>query len=106
MKMHNTTVIDAGNIRFDRLIRRINSRREVYEGDFDGKAAIIKIFLSYFKSKYHFLREQKGFEKLVNRNLAAPKILGQGRNENGNYFLVLERIPDSEDVSRFHSSRA
>ncbi|OQY03010.1 MAG: hypothetical protein B6I25_08580 [Planctomycetales bacterium 4572_13] len=98
MNSHNSGNPKATAIHCQHLIRIISGLREVYEGHCNGQIAIIKIFLSKLHGKRHYHRESRGLRKLASRGLATPTILAQGKNENGDYVLVLEKIKNAQEL--------
>ena len=72
-------------------------RRSVYEGTYEGRPVIIKVFSSRLHGQRHFKREVKGLELLAQRNIPAPRLVMTGRNRDG-WILVVEKIEPAEDV--------
>ena len=80
------------------LIRKIAGKREVYNGTFNNEPAIIKIFTSKLHGPFNFKNELSGFQNLLNAGISTAKVLASGKNDKGQYVLVLEKIQDAEDV--------
>lgn len=87
----STTTLYCG-----RILRRIEGRRTVFDGTYDGVSIIIKRFEDRF-GWYRCRREKRGLERLRERGLPAPKALLDGKDGQGHHVLVIEKIEGAVD---------
>jgi tRNA A-37 threonylcarbamoyl transferase component Bud32 len=80
-------------------LRSVPGRRAVYEGLWEGRSVIIKVFLLRVQGWRHFVRELKGLNLLADRCIPTATVLGYGRDADGNRILVLEKIENAETLS-------
>ena len=81
-----------------RCLRSVPGRRAVYEGIYNERAVIIKVFSSAFHGWRHFRRELKGFHLLAARDIPSATVLEYGRDTDGHWVLVLEKIDNAGDI--------
>lgn len=99
MTIYNDSLSSEGlKLECDKLIRKIEGKREVYSGKLDGKDVIVKVFLSKLHGFLNYKRELNGFQKLLAAGISTAQILANGKNEHGKFVLVLEKIQNSVDV--------
>lgn len=99
MTIHNEAFgSQATLLRCTRLLRSISGRRVVYEGLCNKQPAVIKIFLSAAHGKRHFKRELRGLKELAARGLKTANIPAFGRNDQGHFVLVLDKIENATDL--------
>ena len=77
------------------LLRSLPGRRKVFDGVWNNRDVIVKIFSNRYKAKRHLKREWTGLINLKNRKLNAPEPLFYGRTENSNWAIVTEKIGNS-----------
>jgi len=82
------------------LLREIVGKRHVYEGTWNGQAVIVKVFDS-FRGRLNSSREFHGFTVLQKRGISSPRVLLKGQDHHGGAVLVLEKIPDGQDLTVF-----
>ena len=85
-------------IRCRDLLRELPGRRLVYEGQWDNRDVIVKIFTSRWRSKFHIQREFRGFENLTKRRIQTPEVLFTGIDDKNRSVLVMQKIPHSQDL--------
>ena len=79
-------------------LRSMPGRRAVYEGSYEGRSVIIKVFLSRLQGWRHFQREHKGFDLLKRHGISTAEVMAHGRDSDGHWVLVLKKIENSVDV--------
>jgi len=88
------------------LLRAIPGRREVYDGVWNGRAVIVKVFSHKLSAKRHLKREWRGLKLLSRRGLSSPEPLFFGEKEDGQLAVVVKRIADSSVVlDVFHETK-
>lgn len=78
-----------------RLLRSVPGKRKVYEGFWNNRAVIIKIFSDKISAKRHLKREWRGLTLLTELELNSPEPLFYGRDKNGSWVVVTAMITDS-----------
>ncbi|MHC4130618.1 MAG: lipopolysaccharide kinase InaA family protein [Planctomycetota bacterium] len=81
-----------------RLLRTIEGRREVYDGLWDNRQVIVKLFFDKVHSSRHLRREWKGLQTLRYKGLGSPLPLFKGDTEGRKKAVVIEKIVDSSTV--------
>ena len=84
------------NVSCYELLREIAGKRQVYDGVWDNKAVIIKIFLDPVSSGRHFKKEWRGLTKLHDLGLNSAKPLFYGRGKDKSWVIVSENIVGAE----------
>jgi tRNA A-37 threonylcarbamoyl transferase component Bud32 len=77
------------------MLRSVPGRREVYDALWGDKPVIVKVFYHKINARRHLNREWKGLSLLAERGLKAPMALLRGQTEDGQWVLVVEKIPDA-----------
>jgi tRNA A-37 threonylcarbamoyl transferase component Bud32 len=77
------------------LLRAIPGRRQVYDALWGERNVIVKVFCDRFKAKRHLMREWRGLQELVNRELRSPTPLFYGRTKDNRWALVTDKIVGS-----------
>ena len=85
-------------------IRSVPKKRDVYDGVYEGKCVIVKVFRDAFKSSIHCRKEWKGLQELGRRGIRSPEALMLGRCDDGSRLVVIEKITDSEVVFDYFGS--
>lgn len=80
------------------LLRVIPGRRQVYDGLWNGRGVIVKVFSHKISAKRHYKREWQGLKLLQERGLSSPEPLFFGQTEDGRWVVVVERIANSSTV--------
>ncbi|MHC4265899.1 MAG: lipopolysaccharide kinase InaA family protein [Planctomycetota bacterium] len=81
-----------------RLLRNIERRREVYNGLWDNRQVIVKLFSDKVHSRRHLRREWKGLQNLQHKGINSPSQLFKGETEDGRKAVVIEKIVNSSTV--------
>ncbi len=92
------------SLRCTALLREIPGKRRVYDAQWADRNVIVKVFSDKLKAAHHLKKERQGLTTLAERGLNGPQPLLQGRTENGDRVLVIEKIcnaPTALDI--FHS---
>ncbi|MHC4738253.1 MAG: lipopolysaccharide kinase InaA family protein [Planctomycetota bacterium] len=76
----------------EKLLRAIPNRRHVYEGSWNDKSVVVKIFSDKFSAKRHVKREWYGLNELKKRGLKAPRVLFYGKTGDGRHVITTEKI--------------
>ncbi len=95
-RLSDTKTIE--NVSCYELLREIAGKREVYDGIWDDKAVIVKIFLDPVSAGRHFKKEWRGLKKLQKLGLNSAKPLFYGRGKNNSWVIVSENIVGAETV--------
>jgi tRNA A-37 threonylcarbamoyl transferase component Bud32 len=88
-------------VRCSVLIRQLAGKRRVYEGHWNGREVIVKVFDGRLRGRLGSRREIRGLTVLQQRGISAPRILLTGSDRRGGTVLVLEKIPDGQDLADF-----
>jgi tRNA A-37 threonylcarbamoyl transferase component Bud32 len=88
-------------IRCTALLREIAGKRRIYEGLWDGREVVVKVFDGRLRGRLGSRREIRGLTLLQQRGISAPRILLKGRDLHGGTALVLEKIPTGQDLAAF-----
>jgi len=84
------------NVSCYELLREIVGKRQVYDGVWNDKAVIIKIFLDPVSAGRHFKKEWQGMKKLRELGLNSAKPLFYGRGKDNSWVIVSENIVGAE----------
>jgi tRNA A-37 threonylcarbamoyl transferase component Bud32 len=98
MTLCDVTTGHAVTVACARVLRAISGRRTVHEGWFEGKPVIIKCFTSALRGRHHYYKEINGYKQLTLRKIKTAQIAAAGKNERGDYVIVLEKIDPASDV--------
>jgi tRNA A-37 threonylcarbamoyl transferase component Bud32 len=77
------------------LLRTVPGNREVYDGLWNDRGVIVKVFSHKIRAKRHLKREWRGLSQLKERELGSPEPLFYGQTEDGRWAVVVEKIADS-----------
>ena len=80
------------------LLRIIPGRREVYEGLWNDRPVIVKLFSHKISARRHLKREWSRSNLLKELELSSPQPLFHGKTENDGWAVVTEKITDSSTV--------
>ena len=80
------------------LLRSVPSVRAVYDGVWNGRAVIVKVFMDKFKSGRHVKREWEGLVKLRKLGLNCPEPLFYGETSEGHRGIAVEKIEGAVDA--------
>jgi len=80
------------------LLRAIPGRRQVYDGLWNGRGVIAKVFSHKISAKRHLKREWRGLTLLQERGLSAPEPVFWGQTEDGRWVAVIEKIADASTL--------
>ena len=64
-------LVDGGRVECGAVLRSLADKRQVYDAVFDGRPAIVKVFLDRRRAKVHFQRELDGLQAFHNAGIAA-----------------------------------
>ncbi|HPS55961.1 MAG TPA: lipopolysaccharide kinase InaA family protein [Sedimentisphaerales bacterium] len=95
-RLSDTKTIE--NVSCYELLREIAGKRQVYDGIWDGKAVIVKIFLDPISANRHFKKEWQGMKKLQELGLNGAKPLFYGKGKNDSWVIVSENLVGAETV--------
>lgn len=98
MTLSDVTTGHAVTVQCAQVLRAISGRRTVHDGRFDGKPVIIKCFTSALRGRHHYYQEINGYKQLTLRRIKTAQIAAAGKNERGDYVIVLEKIDPAADV--------
>lgn len=87
------------SVRCTSLLRRLAGKRYTYEGLWQDRPVIIKVFTHPFRSFLHFRRETQGLCRLAECGIPSPALLHSGKDPAGRWALVLEKITPAEDLA-------
>jgi tRNA A-37 threonylcarbamoyl transferase component Bud32 len=80
------------------LLRSIEGRREVYDGSWNGRKVIVKLFSDRLHSTRHLNREWKCLKTLQCKGISSPLPLFKGETEDGKKAVVMEKVANSSTV--------
>ncbi|MEJ5260239.1 MAG: lipopolysaccharide kinase InaA family protein [Anaerohalosphaeraceae bacterium] len=86
-------------VRCTALLRRLSGVRYTYEGFWETRPVIVKIFTSPLRGFLHFRRETQGLSRLAERGIPSPALLHSGKDPAGRWTLVLEKITPAKDLA-------
>ena len=92
-------LVDGRRVECGAVLRSLADKRQVYDAVFDGRPAIVKVFLDRRRAKVHFQRELDGLQAFHNAGIAAPEVLYAGDDEDARPVIVLARIGDAVALS-------
>lgn len=92
-------LVDGGLVECGAVLRTLPDKREVYDALFDGRPAIVKVFLDRRRASVHFQRELDGLHAFHNAGIAAPEVLYAGKDEHSRPVIVLARIGEAVALS-------
>ncbi len=76
----------------EKLLRAIPNRRHVYEGSWNDKSVVVKIFSDKFSAKRHVKREWYGLNELKKRGLKSPRVMFYGKTGDNRHVIATEKI--------------
>lgn len=82
----------------NKLLRFIDGQREVYDGQWNGRAVILKLFTNRIKGWRHLKRELRGFKLLLQKEVRTPEVFFSGKTSTGRHALVLEKIDNASTI--------
>ncbi|MHC4205803.1 MAG: BUD32 family EKC/KEOPS complex subunit, partial [Planctomycetota bacterium] len=80
------------------LFRIIPGRRAIYDARWNDKSVVAKVFSHKIHARRHLRKEWRGLIQLQKLGLSSPKPLFNGRTEDGQLIIVLEKIAESATV--------
>jgi tRNA A-37 threonylcarbamoyl transferase component Bud32 len=80
------------------LLREVPNRRRVFEGTWQGRSVIVKLYIDSSQARRHFKKEWKKLSQLHTRKLNAPEPLFYGRTDSGWWALVMEKITNAQSA--------
>ena len=80
------------------LLRAVPGKRHVYDGRWDNKAVIIKLFSKKFSAHHHLKKEWRGLNLLRKYKLNVPEPLFFGQTTDRRWAIVTGKIADSSTV--------
>ena len=92
-------LVGGGLVECGAVLRSLPDKREVYDAVFDGRPAIVKVFLDRRRASVHFQRELDGLHAFHNAGIAAPEVLYAGEDEQSRPVIVVARIGEAETLS-------
>ena len=93
-RLSDTKTIE--NVSCYELLREIAGKRQVYDGIWNDKAVIIKIFLDPISAGRHLKKEWQGLKKLQQLELNSARPLFYGMGKNNSWVIVSEKIVGAE----------
>ena len=78
LALANGSVVECGA-----MLRSLPDKRQVFAGEIDGRAVIVKVFLDPRRARVHFRRELDGLHAFHNAGIAAPEVLYAGSDASG-----------------------
>lgn len=93
-RLSDTKTIE--NISCYELLREVRGKRLVYDGVWEDKAVIIKIFLDPISAVRHFKKEWHGMQRLQKLGLNSAKPLFYGRGKDRSWVIVSENLVTAE----------
>ncbi len=83
------------------VLRALHGKRLVCRGQWQQQQVVVKLFLDKQRHDVHYLRELKGVETLLRRNIATPKILYSGKSKSlKKSVIILEYIENSVNAKQ------
>ncbi len=86
-----------------KVLREIKDLRVTFDGEYQGKPAIIKCFKDIM-GRFRCIREKRGLEMLSKLGITAPAVIEIGRTSQGWHCLVIEKIENSCNLYTFLSN--
>jgi len=80
-------------------LRSLPDKRQVFAGELNGRAVIVKVFLDPRRARVHFRRELDGLHAFHNAGIAAPEVRYAGSDAAGRPVIVLARIGNAVALS-------
>ncbi len=79
-------------------LRVVPGRREVYDGVWDGRSVVVKVFSRRIGAAGRLRKELQGLHRLESCGVNTPKLLFYGKASDGRFAVVTEKIADSSTV--------
>jgi len=79
-------------------LRVVPGRREVYDGVWDGRSVVVKVFSRAIGAAGRLRKELQGLHWLESCGVNTPKLLFYGKTSDGRFAVVTEKIADSSTV--------
>ena len=80
------------------LFRIVPGRRATYDAKWNDKSVVAKVFSHKIHARRHLRKEWRGLIRLQKLGLSSPKPLFNGRTEDGQWIIVLEKIAESATI--------
>ena len=77
------------------VLREVPGARVVYDGRWEDRDVIVKLFVDKLKGRIHVRKEWRGLETLGERGADSAKGLFYGQTDDGGWALVMEKIPQA-----------
>ncbi len=84
-------------------LRVVPGRREVYDGVWDGRSVVVKVFSHRIGAAGRLRKELEGLQRLESCGVNTPKLLFYGKTSDGRFAVVTEKIADSSTVMEVFS---
>ncbi len=79
-------------------LRTIPGRRQVFDAVWDDRDVIAKVFSHKFVARHHLQREWRGLDELAKRGVRVPSALFCGKTQNGQWAIVMQKIPAASNA--------
>jgi len=80
------------------LFRIVPGRRVIYDAMWNDKGVVAKVFSHKIHARRHLRKEWRGLIRLQELGLSAPKPLFNGKTEDRQWIIVLEKIAESATI--------
>jgi len=80
------------------LFRIVPGRRATYDARWNDKSVVAKVFSHKIHARRHLGKEWRGLIRLQKLGLSSPKPLFNGKTEDGQWIVVLEKIAESATI--------
>lgn len=80
------------------LFRIVPGRRATYDAKWNDKSVVAKVFSHKIHARRHLRKEWRGLIRLQKLGLSSPKPLFNGRTEDRQWIIVLEKIAESATI--------
>lgn len=84
-----------------RCLRKVPKQRITYEGSWENKEIIIKLFTNPIHGKRHMAREWRGLQLLQERGIDSPCPLFCGKIDKKTWGIVVEKIKNISNIDPF-----
>ena len=78
------------------LLRSLPGKRLVYQGLWQQRAVLVKLFIDPRSARRHWGREKAGAEALMQARVCTPALLFSGQLDEGIPILVFEFLPEAQ----------
>jgi hypothetical protein len=100
---NSSTQTGQETVHCQNLLRSIPGKRDVYDGLWNDKQVVVKIFSHKFRGWLHLHLEWKGLKYLNEEGLNSPQVFFKGITKDGHHVIVMEKIPVSLTVLTEHT---